>query len=341
MKWIKEDEVVIEYEFTLESFDRMVKDGYKPTSTWYVDSCKLMNNDKKRIAQELDVSFMGSGGNVIDDEWIEYQKTHNVREPKYVDKTYFDGNNGLIWIWKEPIEGHQYIMSGDVSRGDGSDSSVFEIIDFTTMEQVAEYQGKIQPDLFAEILNKYGLLYKAYLIIDNIGIGNTTVSRMLELKYPNLHYDEIGDKKTPGFNINGVRLNLIANLEIAIRTNTIKIRSTRVINEMRTFIYKNGRPDHMDGYHDDTLLAIGMGLWVLEYSFKKLEKIQKQAKVMLANWLVGTQTQEQLDIERGTGFVSKENRNKAATPKPNFHPIVSKNMQDPTGQYMWLFSGMK
>ena len=341
LKWIKEDEVVIEYEFTLESFDRMVKDGYKPTSTGYVDSCKLMNNDKKRIAQELDVSFMGSGGNVIDDEWSEYQKTHNVREPKYVDKTYFDGNNGLIWIWKEPIEGHQYIMSGDVSRGDGSDSSVFEIIDFTTMEQLAEYQGKIQPDLFAEILNKYGLLYKAYLIIDNIGIGNTTVSRMLELKYPNLHYDEIGDKKTPGFNINGVRLNLIANLEIAIRTNTIKIRSTRVINEMRTFIYKNGRPDHMDGYHDDTLLAIGMGLWVLEYSFKKLEKIQKQAKVMLANWLVGTQTQEQLDIERGTGFVSKENRNKAATPKPNFHPIVSKNMQDPTGQYMWLFSGMK
>jgi hypothetical protein len=47
------------------------------------------------------------------------------------------------------------------------------------------------------------------------------------------------------------------------------------------------------------------------------------------------------DKEKGTGFVSKENRNKKATPKPKFNPIVSKNMQDPNGQYMWLFSGMK
>jgi hypothetical protein len=216
-------------------------------------------------------------------------------------------------------------MAGDVSRGDGSDFSVFTIIDFTTMEQVAEYQGKIAPDMFSEVLNKYGLLYNAYLVIDNIGIGNTTVSKMVELKYPNLHHDEVGGKKTPGFNINGVRLNLIANLEIAVRTNTIKIRSNRVTSEMKTFIYKNGRPDHMEGYHDDTLLALGMALWILESSFKKLEKLEKQTKAILSSWVTSGNSPVSPTISNnGIKKINPQNR-------------AYRNVQDPTGQYMWLF----
>jgi hypothetical protein len=344
LKWVKGDEIVLEYEFTLESYARMVKAGYKATSTWYIDSCKKMNNDKKRIAQELDVSFLGSGGNVIDDEYIEFHNKENVIEPKFIDKTFFDGNSGLVWIWSEPIEGHRYIMAADVARGDGTDFSVFQIIDFTTMEQVVEYQGKVAPDTFSEILNKYGLLYKAFLVIDNIGIGNTTVSKMVELKYPNLFYEETGGKKVPGFNINGVRLNLISNLEIAIRNKTIKIRSKRLIGEMKTFIYKNGRPDHMDGYNDDCLITLGMALWILESSFKKLERLEKQNKAMLNSWVGGgnaNQSAVQIELERGTGFVSKDNRHKAAVPKPRFSPLVSRNMQDPTGRFLWLFSGSK
>lgn len=332
LKWIKGDEVLLEYEFNLASFAKMIKEGYKPTSTWYVDTCKLMNNDKKRIAQELDVSFLGSGGNVIDDEYIEYHNTHNVEEPKFIDKTYFDGNSGFVWIWNEPEEGHQYLMSCDVSRGDGSDYSVFQIIDFTTMEQVAEYQGKVQPDMFSEIINKYGLLYKAYVVIDNIGIGYTTVSKMIELKYPNLHYDDIGGKKTPGFNINGVRLNVISNLEIAIRTNTIKIKSKRLINEMKTFIYRNGRPDHMDGYSDDCLISLGMALWILESSFKKLEKLEKQNKAILNSWVGGSNINTPL-------ITTYDANNRTRTQKINQNHSAYRNVQDPTGQYLWLFGG--
>ena len=54
---------------------------------------------------------------------------------------------------EDPIVGHQYCLTSDVSRGDGKDSSTIVIIDFTTMEQVMEYQGKVQPDLFAYIKN--------------------------------------------------------------------------------------------------------------------------------------------------------------------------------------------
>jgi intein/homing endonuclease len=343
LQWLKGDEIINEVEFTLESFEEMVKKGYKPTSTWYRDMCKGMNNDKKRIAQELDVSFLGSGGNVIDDEYINMHDTQNVEKPKFIDETYYDGNSGLVWIWNEPEEGHQYIMGSDVARGDGADFSCFQIIDFTTMEQVAEFQGKVPPDTFAEILNVYGSKYNAYLVVDNVGVGNTTVSKLEEMKYPNLHYDSVkteNGKKVAGFNINGVRLQLISHLEIAIRTNIIKIKSKRLINEMKTFIYKNGRPDHMEGYNDDCLMSLGMALWILESSFKKLKKLEKQTKAILSSWQVGSSSKKTDDIYN-TGFVPKNKKNKSNTGKPNFNSTVAKNMQDPKGEYLWLFSGLK
>ena len=334
LKWLKGDEIFEEYEFTLDSFDKMIKSGYKPTSTWYVDMCKNMNNDKKKIAQELDVSFLGSGGNVIDDEYISFHEQNNVTEPKYVDNSYYDGNSGLVWIWSEPIEDHKYIMSADVSRGDGADFSCFQIIDFTTMEQVVEYQGKIPPDNFAEVLNLYGLKYNAFLVVDNIGVGHTTIAKLVEMKYPNLYYEEKGgNNKVPGFNINGVRLQLISNLEIAIRTNTIKINSIRIIHEMKTFIYKNGRPDHMEGYHDDALMSLGMALWVLETSFKQLEKTEKQTKAILSSWMVSNSS---------TSTINTYNKDtKQPTKKINPNHVAYRNVQDPNGDYMWLFSGLK
>ena len=42
--------------------------------------------------------------------------------------------------------------------------------------------------------------------------------------------------------------------------------------------------------------------------------------------------------EFNSGFVAKGT--KKNTGKPNFSPVVSKNMQDPKGEHLWLFSGM-
>ena len=52
-----------------------------------------------------------------------------------------------LWVWKEPKEGHKYIMGVDVSRGDSDDFTSFIIIDFDEREQVLEYLGKIPPDI--------------------------------------------------------------------------------------------------------------------------------------------------------------------------------------------------
>jgi hypothetical protein len=360
LRWIKKNEQgeiseeIEEVEFIVDNYEQKIKDGYKPTSTWYENMCMTLNNNSRKIAQELDVSFLGSGGNVISDEDIVFHEENNVKDPVWVD-----GIEKETWIWEKPIEGHQYIMGVDVARGDGEDSSTIVIIDFTTMTEVMEYQGKIQPDLLAELVYEYGNLYKAYTVVDITGgMGVSTVLKLIELDYKYLHYDEprgkvlntkkqqldfhSKDSKIPGFNINGVRTPMIAHLEFMIRSNGIKIRSRRVTSEMKTFVYKNGKADHMDGYHDDLLMAFAMPLWVLEHSFKKLEKLEKQTKAMLSSWKVGGSDNNNPGGENyNSGFVTRQNRGKKAQPKPKFDPQVSKNMQDPNGDHAWLFSGMR
>lgn len=337
-----------------DHYENMVKKGYKPTSSWYREMCRGMNNDKKMIAQELDVSFIGSGGNVIDDKYIIQQERENVQDPQW-----YAGDKDEFWIWEKPIKGHEYILIADVARGDGGDNSTIVIIDFTTMTQVAEYEGQLQPDLLGELVDEYARIYDALVVIDITGgWGVGTVTTCQYLGTPNLYYDDMDskgiDKKSnkapklsdegryPGFTCRaGQRAPIIRHLEMMIRTMGIKVRSKRMISEMRTFIFKNGKPDHMDGFHDDLLMALAYGLWVAEHSFKKLKQAKAQTKAMLGAWVRKDIKTEEEELRRN-GFVARADRKKKVTAKkPNFSPQVAKNMQDPTGKYMWLFSGSK
>ena len=174
LRWEYNDKIYETDESVIEYYNVMIDDGWKPLSPWYEEMAADMG-DPKKIAQELDVSFIGSGGNVIDDEYITYHETNNVIEPEYyaeVEKS--------MWIWKKPEEGHKYIMGVDVSRGDGKDSSTIVILDFENLEQVAEFKFKLPPDILAEIVYKYGNLYNAYTVVDIT--GGMGVSTVLKLK---------------------------------------------------------------------------------------------------------------------------------------------------------------
>jgi len=83
-------------------------------------------------------------------------------------------------------------------------------------------------------------------------------------------------------------------------------------------------------------MELAMHLWVMEHSFKKLEKLEKQAKAMLSSWKVNNGDSINND---NTGYVSKKGQK--PLPKPNRNSLSGKNVQDPTGEYMWLFSGFK
>ena len=242
-------------EYRPDYWEEMIERGYKPRSTWYIRMCQQFNNDSQKIAQELDVSFLGSASNVVDPEYIEMQETLNVKNPllKKVDGDPFVLED--TWVWKLPISGHKYLCAIDCSRGDSADRTAIEIVDLDgidddgnpCIEQVLEYHGKKTGDDIGEIAYYYAMMYNsAFTIIDCIGgTGDACLLTMMRLGYKNLYYDDptlktytmqrdassiqlTSDGRLPGFHSNSVRFQMLTFFANMVKTNQIKIRSKRV-----------------------------------------------------------------------------------------------------------------
>jgi hypothetical protein len=269
----------------------LMSQGYKPCSTWFENMVKKLKYDKRKVSQELECNFLGSGDNVFDSLMLQKIKENTIIPPT----NKMMGN--ALWIWKEPVVGHKYVMGVDVSRGDSEDFSCFQIIDFDTREQVAEYVGKLPPDTMAEICYKWANMYSCHIVIDITGgMGVSTARKLQEIGYKNLYIDGVDSankwkydpkalEKIPGINFNNKRVQIIASFEESMR-HEFKIYSSRLFNEMNTFVYINGRPDHQKGHHDDLIMGIAMATYVAEASFSNLTKVTEHTKAMIDSWSV-------------------------------------------------------
>lgn len=333
-------------EYNQAHWDDMLRKGYSPRSPWYVTMCESFNNNSMKIAQELDVSFLGSDSSVVAPEFVEMQRAKNVREP---DPRYKDPQLEETWVWKPPIEGHTYIMSVDNSRGDADDATALEIIDLNgidddgtpCIEQVLEYNGKIYGDAIGEIAYNYGMLYnQAFIVVEDIGgYGSATILTLIRLSYPNLYYDDpslknytsqneattlaVTENGLPGFHSSSVRFQMLSSFADLVRTNQFKVRSVRVCNELDTWVYRNGRMDHKDGCHDDTLTCLAMGLFVVEFSIKRQRKNRNRDIAML-NAMINVNSRIRYNEN---GFGGKDEAQDHSPEKKKFViPIVINNV---------------
>ena len=267
-----------------------IEQGYKPCSAWFEGMVKKLKFDRRKVAQELECDFLGSGDNVFESELMQEISKNTLREPQAKLM------GGSLWIFKEPVNGHKYVMGVDVSRGDSEDFSCIQIIDFETREQVLEYVAKVPPDVVAEIAYKWGTMYNAYCVIDITGgMGISTSRKLQELSYQaGLYVDNVDttnkwkwdpkiNDRIPGINFNSKRVQIISAFEENVR-HGFKVYSNRLYNEMNTFIYINGRPDHQKGHHDDCIMGVSMALYVAEKSFQSLEKVTNHTKAMINSW---------------------------------------------------------
>lgn len=279
-------------------------------------------------------NFLGSGDNVFDSKLMQKIKGNYIKEPQAKMVA------NALWIWKEPVVGHRYIMGVDVSRGDSEDFSSFQIIDFDTREQVAEYLGKLPPDTMAEVAYKWANMYSAYIVVDITGgMGVSTSRKLQEMGYKDLYVDgvELGNPwkynpkaadKIPGINFNNKRVQIIASYEEAMR-HDFRIYSSRLYNEMNTFVYISGRPDHQKGHHDDLIMAIAMATYVGESSFSNLTKVTEHTKSMLESWTVSNNEQATKSLDFNPVIPHYQDRMKQV----NGHQPTREEYQT----YGWLF----
>lgn len=326
LEWYRKDketgEVTIKKEPTINKlgdirydnkhWENMISDGWKPRSPWYIKMCQQFNNDTQKIAQELDVSFLGSASNVVEPEYIEMQEQLNQREPMGREENGDMFHLDETWVWKLPVPGHRYLMAIDPSRGDSEDRSALEIIDLDgidddgtpCIEQVLEYNGKITGDDLGEIAYWYGNMYgEAFAVVECIGgYGDSTVLSLMRLGYKNLYYDDpnlktftiareasslqlTNDGKLPGFHTSQSRFQMLSHFANMIRTNEFKVRSKRVIGELDTWVFKNGKQDHQDGCHDDTLTCLAMGMFVYKFHMGDIQRAKERDAAFLRAWI--------------------------------------------------------
>jgi len=73
----------------------------------------------------------------------------------------------------------------------------------------------------------------------------------------------------PGFTTSQrTRPLVIARLKEYMLENSFTIRSARMCAELETFIWKNGRPEALQGYNDDLTMALCIGLWVRDTALR-------------------------------------------------------------------------
>ena len=250
----------------------------------------------REIAQELECNFNASGDTVVSGDDIK-RLLDFCSEPGH--RTGFDRN---YWIWKPPAPDGEYLAVADVARGDGSDYSVCQVFDLGTMEQVAEYQGKITPDMFAPLLFNIATEYNnSLLVIENNSLGIGVLNRLEDLAYNNLYYSirsshEYVDQTTAeaiggiaGFTMSmKTRPLVIAKFEEFVRNKLIIINSNRLANEIKTFIWHNGRPQGMRGYNDDLVIAASIACWVRDNALVVNKREIEYKKALLGGISIST-----------------------------------------------------
>ncbi len=360
-EWMYDQDPIVDGEggiaYNEERWARLEHSGWKPSAPWYDEMCKQFNNDSMKIAQELDVSFMGSADNVVAPEFIEMQEKLNTREPlsDFVDPLVEE-----TWFWKKPIDGHRYILACDPSRGVSADRTAIEIIDMDgrdengmpIIEQVAEYVGKKLGDDIGALCYQYATMYNdAFVVVDCTGgQGDACILTMLQMGYKNLYYEDSNQKtytvqrstknydgytdKLPGFHFQGNRYPVLANFAGLVRNDEFKIRSARVINELETWIFKgeNARIDHQDGAHDDTLTSLAMGLFVMQFTVNRIQNTVNKDKSILNAYMMSNA----INMNK-----PKINYGNPITPQNGLPFYNSKNINKfdhiPNGSCMWVF----
>jgi len=369
----KQNEIrLVDEGWSIQKRIQLMNDGWDASSPWFENEVSSANGDMRKIAQEILCSFLGSGDNFIAEEYLKRIEENEIRTP--IRQEYIDLN---MWIWEDPIVGETYLMGVDASPGHGEDNSTInitrtvEIIEEKVITkggkvkkvkikrhkliQVAEYYGKVTPQMLAEIAYQYGKRYNnAYCVVDITGgYGVQTVEKLLEFGYGDVHYAEVTHKPSrdrlqgyikqgsktmsdgkvitvdliPGFFIGNNRASVLLELQRAIHLEDVMIRSIRLLNELKTFVTIAGNrvADHKRSFHDDSIMGLAVSLYVLNFDMAKF----KESKGI---------TEKMLNAILTNNDINDIRQNKLKN-KPMISPDSTSQL-NPYGVNSWLFNGI-
>ena len=241
--------------------------------------------------QEVLRSFLGSGETYIPSEKLASldQELKNINPVKKLFQRFVNKDNsdedvddifrGAFWLWKEPVEGHEYVLGVDCAEGVGQngDNSSVQILDMNTLEQVAEfYSNNISPHDLSNVVNELGILYNNALIaVEDMGPGGIVINMLqMDYSYENLFYSSKNARTLkPGVKINVAnRPMILQGLQSRLMNNSLKIKSRRLLRELKTFEFNNStkKAEAAKGKHDDAIMAISVAVFARDQSIRDI-----------------------------------------------------------------------
>jgi hypothetical protein len=247
---------------------------------------------EKGFLQEVLRSFLGSGETYIPSDRIaqldqELRNSHAKKKmfSKYANKDsnaeedIYSTESGALWVWKEPVEGHEYSMGVDCAEGIGQegDNSCIEVVDMNTMEQVAEfYSNTVAPHDFANIVYELANLYNTALVaVEDMASGGIVLQILQhDLSYENLFYsNKIGKTTKPGLKMSvNIRPIVLQGFQSRVLNQTIKLKSRRLLRELKTFEFNvtTKKAEAAKGKHDDAIMALCIALYARDQTIRDI-----------------------------------------------------------------------
>lgn len=270
----------------------------------------------RNAAQECDCDFASSGNTFIDPTVLQFYEEKMIAEPverRLLDKSY--------WIWEYPDPMKYYMVVADVARGDGMDFSGFHVIEIESVKQVAEYKAQIGTREYANILVSAATEYNnALLVIEHASIGWDVIQSVLERQYNNMYYSQRGEYSmnfenyvdkydrgsnlVPGFSTNmTTRPLILEKMRAFVESKQATIRSLRLLEELRTFIWKNNKPQAMQGYNDDLVMSFAIAMFLRETSLRFKKTMEDLTHSTLSSF---GKTNDQYEVYNTNTFTRNE-----------------------------------
>lgn len=253
---------------------------------------------EKGWLQEVMRDFLGAGESYIPPEIIA-KYTNQVKDIRPLRKLFGKWNNldevaeastdrtinieewerGALWIWREPIDGREYIIGVDGAEGMGeeNDNSCFEVIDQVTCEQVAEfYSNECPSHEFSQILAMVGKTYNnAMIVVESQSTGLTIIDKLQH----EFFYDNLFESPASGKRIQiGVKTSqssrnkFLESMQTRMLNDSMAVRSPRLVKELKGFIWntQGKKAEAAKGFHDDAIMALCFALYARDQRVRQV-----------------------------------------------------------------------
>lgn len=182
---------------------------------------------------------------------------------------------------------HRYVVAVDASSGTAQDWSGIQVVSVDELDQMAELQAKLDPDLLAVEAFRLACVYNGALIAPEVtggwGFAVTKACQKLIPAWkgplsakPRLYTRPITDRLSQkwtdklGFDTNlKTRAQVLSTLEEAVREGSVGIHGQRTVAELAAFVYTKdgkagdwGKPQARDDANDDLVMSLAIGVQV-------------------------------------------------------------------------------